>query len=246
MFRRTVLLIGLTTLLLLVGCDQINIPRTAVGETITESHSIELGNASQARVNIAMGIGSLVVNGGASNLMDADFTYNIATWQPEVDYTLNGDEGRLSVTPPQSQQIEGLPDGQVEYNWDISLNNDVPINLDLKLGIGKSELDLSDLNLSNLGVQTGVGDTTIDMSGIPTTSYNATIQGGVGRTVIYLPDSESVGVRVDTKAGLGSIDVYGLIRNGNIYTNAAFETAETIVDIDVQGGVGAIRLEVGR
>jgi hypothetical protein len=81
-----------------------------VGPTETVTQSIELGSAKSADVVMSMGVGSLTVRGGATNLMDADFTYNIPDWRPEVNYAVSlGDNTSLSNSPTQAVSPAATP-----------------------------------------------------------------------------------------------------------------------------------------
>lgn len=225
-------------LILTTGCiNQIN-----VGPVQTDEQTIEAGDINSARVNIQMGVGKMEINGGAAGLLDAEFTYNIEEWKPEVDYEISGSEGRLTVQQPDYDAGSiGIPDtDNVEYEWNLQLNDDIPMDLDINLGVGENDLELSGLTLNSLDIQTGVGETTIDLSGDWANSFDIDIEGGVGQTTVRLPSG--VGVRVETQTGIGSINVQNLIRNGDTYTNAAYDDADVVLDITVQGGVGTIDL----
>jgi hypothetical protein len=37
------------------------------------------------------------VSGAADALMEADFSFNVSDWEPEVSYDVSGDPGKLSV-----------------------------------------------------------------------------------------------------------------------------------------------------
>jgi len=240
-YRKFISLLLLTLILLLfTGC----IGRLDVGATRTDSQTIELGDADSANVDVKMGVGRITMSGGASDLLEADFTYNVDEWEPEVSYQVTGGEGRLNIRQPDSDVgIDNIPDDEIEYEWDLHLNNEVPMDLEVDLGVGDSELMLSGLQLTNLDVEVGVGAVTIDLTGDWDQSFDVDIKGGVGQTTVHLP--REVGVRVDTQTGLGSVDVHGLIRNGNIYTNEAYEGADVVLDIEIRGGLGKIELDLG-
>lgn len=235
--KLTAMLVVTAVLLFTTACiDQLD-----VGPTQTNQETIEIGDINSARVNIEMGVGELNVDSGADNLLDAEFTYNVEKWQPEVLYEISGSEGRLTVKQPDSSGDISIPDSDdIQNEWDLKLNSDIPLDLDINLGVGESNLELSGLTLNSLDIQTGVGETTIDLSGEWTDSFDVDIEGGVGKTTVHLPSN--VGVRVETQTGIGDINVQDLIRNGDTYTNSAYENADIILDIKVQGGIGTIDL----
>ena len=69
-----------------VGCA-LTAPKVRVGDLRTESESVELGDVNSVDVEIFMGAGELDISGGSNKLMDANFTYNVAELEPEVDYS---------------------------------------------------------------------------------------------------------------------------------------------------------------
>lgn len=236
--------VGFTAVLLflltitITGC----IGTIDVGPTQTESQSIELGDAQTAEANINMGIGDLSIGGGAGSLMDAEFTFNIEDWRPEVTYEIRNGEGRLTVEQPDNtSDISSIPNDSVTYEWDLRFANDVPLDMTVDLGAGTSKLVLGDLWLTRLNVNMGVGESEIDLTGNWRESATITVEGGVGTTTIKLPNN--VGVRVTTSTGIGTVDVYGLIRNGDVYTNALYDQSDVQLDVTVSGGVGTIRID---
>src|SRR5918998_204962 len=68
-----------------------------VGELQRQSHSVDVQQARSVRTDLEIGAGELNLTGGADRLMEADFVYNVADWEPKVNYDVSGDTGELSV-----------------------------------------------------------------------------------------------------------------------------------------------------
>ena len=237
--KKVTLMLALSAFFLLIGC----VNRVAVGPTQTDSQSVELGNAESVQAAIKMGVGQLNIRGGATNLMDAEFTYNVEDWRPEVDYQQRGDIGELQVSQPDAE-INGIPDDNIEYRWDIALQNAIPLDLNIDLGVGESELNLSGLALQDLVVDTGVGSAVIDLTGPWQDSFDVRINGGVGETTVYLP--ENVGLHMAADTGIGSLVVNGLQKDGDVYTNAAYGNSDVSITLEINGGIGEITVQVGK
>jgi hypothetical protein len=212
----------------------------AIGEMERESQSIDLENAQSVRAELRMGAGELNVTGGADALMEADFAYNVADWEPEVDYEVSGDTGELIVEQGSGEDIP--LGGEARNEWDLRFNDDVPIDLSVEMGAGESDLDLDSLTLTGLDLQMGAGKTTVDLTGDYDRDLSATIEGGVGEATVRLPGA--VGVKVNAEGGLGAINAQGLQREGDAYVNDAYGDSDVTLDVDVRGGVGRINLEV--
>ncbi len=211
-----------------------------VGEMQRESRSVDPGNAQSVRAHLMMGAGELNVTGGADALMEGEFSYNVADWKPEVNYDVSGDTGELSVE--QGSGVGVRLGGEARNEWDLRLNDEVPTELRVEMGAGESDLDLDSLTLTGLDLQMGAGKTTVDLTGDYGRDLEANIEGGVGEATVMLPSE--VGVRVRAEGGLGKINAERLQREGDSYVNDAYGDSDVSLDVDVQGGVGQINLEV--
>ena len=260
--NRVVVSVLATTVALFVvtGCGGRSI---RVGGLRTGSETVELGDASSVDVEIEMAAGTLEVAGGASDLLEADFTYNVAELEPDVKYR----NGKLSVLTP---DVESIGIGTLwdlddyRYEWDLRLNDEVPMDMNITTGAGTSDLDLGSLSLTTLGVDAGAGTVTLDLSGATSLTrlrvdagvgeitvdltgdwqqdLNAGIRAGVGKLTILLP--RDVGVWVDVEGGISDTDTRGLNRDGDNYVNDAYGESEVTLRIEIEAGIGLINLEV--
>jgi hypothetical protein len=255
----TVLLL-VAVLALVSGCDLENLE---VGPVQTKSESVEAGEADVVQAEIKMGNGKLQIDGGAATLMDAEFTYNVEDWQPDVSYTVGSNQGRLVVEQPSVENKFPFDLDDVRYEWDLRFADNMPLQLiitmgagegDLELdtlllhsldfagGAGRVEIDLSDSTVQDLAVKMGAGNVALDLSGRWQQDLNAEIQGGIGSTSLRLPSD--VGVRVEAHKGLGKINAAGFNKNDDIYTNQAYGQSEVTLDIKIQGGIGSLTLQL--
>jgi hypothetical protein len=232
---KRILFAGLALWLAMVGCGLLT---TSVGDLRTESQTINLDSATSAHVQIEFPAGELNVTGGASNLMDASFRYNVDDWQPQVQYSEDGAQGKLIVDQPGDARI---PVGdQLINEWEIQLSESVPMNLVIRTGAGNSQLDLGRLDVTSLRVETGAGVTTVNLDGNWQHDVDVSIQGGVGELTVNLP--AEMGVRVEMDTALVTVTVNGLINDKNGYVNQAYGTAPHTLTLNLQAGVGSVVL----
>ena len=233
------LLINVVLLAALLLASCVSSDDVRVGELRSESQSVELGDAESVSVKIKMGGGDLKIIGDAEKLLEADFTYNVAKLKPEVEFT----NGTLIVQHPDVRGYRTLQDIKDFRNeWDLRLNNDVPMNLSLEMGAGTSDLQLAGLSLTGLDVKLGAGKSTVDLTGNWARDLDVTFDTGAANITVRLPGV--VGVRVEVEAGVSRIEASGLTKDGNVYTNAAYGTSEVTLHITIQAGIGQINLEV--
>lgn len=257
------LFLALAVLLLASGCGVIGTAK--VGPLQTEEQSVERNDADSVQAEINLGAGKLTVSGGASSLLDATFTYNVAEWEPEVEYDVSSGEGDLTISQPTVRERNTIPTSlkDVRYDWDLRFNDSVPMDMSVNMGAGEGDLRLDSLSIESLNFQGGAGDVSIDLSGGTARNLDftlgageveidlsgrwdedlsANVKGGVGKLTFLLPSSS--GVRVQVQGGLGSVSAVGLSKDGNIYTNDAYGDSDVTLDIDIEGGIGEINLEI--
>jgi D-alanyl-D-alanine carboxypeptidase len=256
LFRVANLLAILLILLAVAGCRR----GVEIGELQTKSESVESGDVASVQVEIELAAGELVVSGGAAELLEADFTYNVAEMEPEVNY--GGDN--LTITHPEVRIVGALADRDDYRNeWDLRFNDDVPMEMLVNLAAGRSDLTLGSLAVTSLGMKAGAGDVSVHLTGVPslaqldfemgagtllmdltgdwTDDLNADITGGVGEMTLRLPGS--VGVRVDVEGGIGSVNASNLAKDGDSYTNEAYGESEVTLQFNITSAVGKINLE---
>lgn len=213
--------------------------RARGGELKTDTESVKLGQAKSVSVELSMGAGNLKVRGGAADLMDGAFTYNVPAWKPRIGYSESGERGKLTIEQPGGLHSNS---GDTKYSWELQLNNKVPMEVHVELGAGRSDLALGDLSLTKLHVEMGAGESTVDLVGNWKRDVDAHLEGGVGQATIKLP--RSVGVRVTVEGGLGSVSAPDFRKDGGAYVNGEYGKSPVTVNVKVEGGVGKVSLEL--
>lgn len=214
---------------LLLAALACNVVTTKVGALQTDTHTIEPADATEVRVTVNMGVGELNLSGGAESLLQADFSYNVADWKPELDYQVTNNNGRLRVEQP-SGNINGIPDDKITNRWTLRFNNEIPLDMNVTMGVGKSTLDFSELTLTDLQVKTGTGDITMKI-GAQALDY-AGIETGLGETNIQFGGGRLDDLNVKMGTGSVLIDLRG--------------TWESNMNATIGGGLGDLTLKLPR
>lgn len=221
------------TVVVLAGCEF----GSAQTGPLREDHvSLDLGTVDHARVELDMGAGEMNVRGGASKLLEGTFEYNVRSWQPVFDHSVNGSHASIRIKQPEHVQLGG----NTRYRWDLQLSDQPLLDLMANCGAGQARLDLGELNLRDVEVHMGAGQVDLDLRGKPTHDYEVSISGGVGQATVRLP--QDVGIWAEAHGGLGSITVTGLDKKDNHWENGLYDKAKANVRLKVEGGIGEIRI----
>jgi hypothetical protein len=200
-----------------------------------QAASVPLDGASRAEVEIQHGAGELTVRSGASAgvLAEGMFGGGLKA-SAERRGELLDVEMKMAVEP--AAFLNWSPGG---YDWDVRLNANVPITLECETGASKSMLDLSDLKITELKLETGASATEVALPA--SAGYTRVkVQAGAARVDLRVPGS--VAARIRASAGLASVTVDQTRFPGfdNRYQSPDYDSAANKVDIDIETGVGAV------
>ncbi len=126
---------------------------------------------------------------------------------------------------------------QGQGRWDLALNPDPALDLEISLGAGELDLDLTGLHLTGLEVSLGVGQTTVTLPA--SGRFRAAISGAIGQIVVVIPPGMAARIEVNTAIGSRNLPA-GYTRDGDAYTSPGFETAENRVELEISQAIGEV------
>ncbi len=201
------------------------------GRRMTEDLSVPLAGASEAWIRIGYGAGNLTVGrAAAGHLADGTCLGGVIT--------RSAGPGRLELT---QDTRYGLPWLDHPSRWTIGVTAEVPLDLKVDAGASRTILDLGDLRLRSLDLQTGASETRVLL---PKAAGMTTVKANSGAASLTMEVPAGVAARIRTRVALGStqIDQARFPASGSGYESPDFATATNRVEIDVQGGVGSLRV----
>lgn len=203
-----------------------------------EQLTIPLDNARRASIEINHGAGQIQVNPGTdpTELVGGEFFGGV-----NQETHQDGDFTRVRLSAP-AETFAGFPwsvGRDSGYNWTIRINPAMDTSLILKTGASENTLDLSDLKLSNLRLETGASSTTVYL---PKNAGHTLVNIEAGVASVNLRVPTEVAARIRNKSGLSgiSIDSTRFPRMGDVYEAPDFSSAMNQIEIMVQTGVGSV------
>jgi hypothetical protein len=205
------------------------------GNVDTEQVSIDLQGANQASLKLSHGAGRLVLGAGASpgQLLTGTFAGGV-----KQRARLSGDrlEAKIEAHPTLFPPFFG---GWQGLEWKIDLNPDIPLALRLETGASQSELDLRELKVTDLRVNTGASKTDLTL---PANAGKTDVRVEIGAASVDMVVPQGVAARIRAEQGLSAIEVdpSRFPYSNGIYESPDFSSAQNKVDILVQAGVGRV------
>ncbi len=210
-------------------------------DTVTERSDIEMESVQSVDVYLDIEVGTFTVHGGAAGLMDATFTYNVAEWKPEVEYSESEGKGVIHLSQPRVGS-RNIPN-DAESSWDIALTNKVPVSFHIDTGIGEAKMNLDGVQLESFELEQGVGSLALDLGESLARDAEISVDGGIGGFKLNVP--EGVGIKLDASLGIGSLNAPGLLKQDGSYVNEDYGRAERNVNVRIEGGIGSITVNIG-
>lgn len=133
--------------------------------------------------------------------------------------------------------------GGGRWIWDLSVSPDIPLDLGTNMGVGGTNLELTDLQINDLNVDVGVGQATIVLP--EEGRVSGRVDGGIGQITIIVP--EGMALRVYSDTGIVSISVPdNYVQSDQGYTSAGYNSADNRTDIYLDLGIGAVIVREGK
>ncbi|OFW33582.1 MAG: hypothetical protein A2074_06920 [Candidatus Aquicultor primus] len=162
---------------------------------------------------------------------------------PQIDFSRSGDKVELNVKARDDIRFYRWDEQRV---WNLALSKDIDWRLRVDAGVSDSDLDLSELDVSSVDIDGGVGSIRVRF-GDRNKKVDAKIDTGVSECRIMVPKTS--GVRLTLDRGLSAVDFkdIGLDKvseNGlTVYETKGFANASKKVDLDVDMGVASFIVE---
>jgi hypothetical protein len=216
--------------LIIVGCWYLVAsiwPRRRTADTLT----LPVAGADQAFVGITFGSGELRVGRGRPGLLiDGRF-------EGPAEYRATG-VGRVEVRPDVA--AAALAGGR-PTTWQLGLTAEVPLDLRVDTGAGRALLDLTELRVRLLDIRTGASETRVRLPSAAGQTWVRT-QTGVSSLVLEVPDGVAARIRTSMALGRTVVDTDRFPPTAEGYASPDLALSPHRIEIDVQGGVGAVTI----
>ena len=157
-----------------------------------------------------------------------------------LSYKSRVEAGRMEVKLRTSQHAWAWWPGE-SLDWDIRLNHDIPLSLKIDSGASASTLDLSDLKVTELDINTGASSTVLTL---PANSGNTHVDIDTGASSLKVSIPSGVAARIRIKSGIAAVNVNSRFPrlDGGLYQSTDYSTATNRVDMTIDAGVGSIEV----
>jgi hypothetical protein len=206
-------------------------------ELHTETFEHELSSDQEtASLHFEAGAGDFSIEGSSPKLFEASTSTSLGGFISNVQ-TNTADRSAKVNFKMEDSEIK-LKNGNFENSAILSMNPKVVWDLDLNIGAGKGNFDLSALNVRKIKLQSGVSDVTMRL-GDRQPALDVSIETGVAALALEVP--EGVGCEIRIEGALNAKDIIGFERiSGDRYRTSNYDTAEKKISVRYEAGLSKL------
>lgn len=195
----------------------------------------------EAKVTVEFKAGELEIKSDTVNLVDARLDY----WnrEPECDFFFSDldSTARIKIKGGRKEWTDWVMKGWRRHEWEIGLNHQVPLDLELQVKASDANLNLSDLQVDDLNLVLKASDLRIRFG--KREFIKCKLDSDASRIRILIP--EETGIKIDSEANLTSTEFSGdisIYHENETYISDNYESSLYKIDMFLEGSVS--KLEV--
>ncbi|NOH10960.1 MAG: hypothetical protein HND51_04865 [Chloroflexi bacterium] len=202
--------------------------------------SVSREGVSSASLHFEHGAGQLLISGGA----DKDKVIS-GTAGGGVKAKTNYSQDHLRAKVSASGEdffLWALPwNWGGARTWNLHLTPDIPLDVHVEAGATENRLDLKDLQVRDLHIETGASSTDVTLPANAGMTH-VKVESGAASVNIRVPDG--VAARIETEAFAAGVDIDNqrFPKNGSVNTSPDYAEADNKVDIRISTGVGSVKI----
>lgn len=218
---------GLIYTTIFTNYDLLGIHDSGKEDVATSQIKVDLkGGISEQELLISTGALNLNISGETDYLIKGELKSDIL--KPNVKTSYQDNVAKTEIKTDGTDKIWfGVFGFKNELN--LGLNQDIPLDLALKMGAASMSLDLSSHKLRSLSIEAGASSIDIRLGEIIGTDFVIDTKTGASSIKISIP--QNYNVRVESESALSTIDKPDDISNPGAIITLRLSSAATSVDV---------------
>jgi len=207
---------------------------------ITKSYSEPLGSLERAQIEIDFSAGTITISSlplGSPSLVEIDSEVRNSRKTINVDFHQQDGEGKLYLSV-----VNQWFWGEVGIRWEVRFTRSIPLAISIKSAASNMELDLSELQVTELRLDVDAGNyivTTPSTAG----TIDIEIEANVASIEVTIPDGVAARIQVNTNLSVLDLDESRFPQQGDYYMSQDFISAENRVELEIDCNVGRVQVK---
>lgn len=194
----------------------------------------------EAVLKMAGGAGEFTIGGSSDELIKADTKQTVGTYSMSVERDPATHIPTIELKPTDGNQHIELKDGNFKNRVDVHLNTTPIWTMDVALGAGQGELDLSQYAVKSLKVEAGAASLDVKLSD---KAEQSDVKLDVGAASVTVRVPKNVGCRVKKDGALTSESLVGFTEvGGGEFLSPGYDASSKKITIRFDGGLSSLKV----
>ncbi|GAB2592745.1 LiaI-LiaF-like domain-containing protein [Spirosoma areae] len=194
----------------------------------------------EAVLKLAGGAGRFIISGPSSELIKADTKQSVGTYSMSVDRDETTHIPTIELKPTEEHQEFDLKDGDFENRVDVHLNARPVWTMDIALGAGQGDLDLSDYVVKSLKIGAGAADLDLKL-GAKADQSDIKLDVGAASVTVRVPKEVGCRIEKDGALNLEQLDDFTDVGGGK-FVSPGYDAAPKKMTIRFNGGISRFKV----
>lgn len=205
----------------------------------TFSETMDAG-ISEAVFKLSGGAGRFVIGDAGAELVKVDTKQTVGTYSMSVDRDETTRIPTIELKPTEDQQNIDFKDGKFENRVDVHLNAKPVWSMDVALGAGQGDLDLSAYAVKSLKLAAGAADLDLKL-GAKADQSDIKLDVGAASVTVHVPKEVGCRIKKDGALNVERFDEFTNVGGGE-FVSPGYDAAKKKVNIRFDGGISSFKV----
>ncbi|MBD2755046.1 LiaI-LiaF-like domain-containing protein [Spirosoma validum] len=197
-------------------------------------------NAHEAVLKLSGGAGRFFISDPTSELIKADTKQTVGTYSMSVDRDPTTHTPTIELKPKNEHEHINLKDGDFENRVDVHLNATPIWTMDVALGAGQGNLDLSQYAVKNMKIGAGAADLDLKL-GAKADQADIKLDVGAASVTVHVPKEVGCRIKKDGALNVEHLDDFTDVGGGE-FVSPGYDASQKKMTIRYNGGISSFRV----
>lgn len=193
-----------------------------------------------AVLKLSGGAGKFFISDPTTELIKADTKQTISSYSMSVDRDPTTHTPTIELKPTDDEQHVDLDNSKFENRVDVHLNAKPVWTMDIGLGAGQGELDLSSYNMKSLKLAAGAADIDLKL-GAKADQSEIKLDIGAALVTIHVPKEVGCRIKKDGALNINQLDDFTDVGGGE-FVSPGYDAAKKKITVRFDGGMSKLKV----
>ena len=198
------------------------------------------GDTREAVLKLSGGAGRFVISEPTTELIKADTKQSVGSYSMSVDRDATTRIPTIELKPTEENQEVDLDNGDFENRVDVHLNAKPVWRMDVALGAGQGDLDLSQYAVQTLKIGAGAAELDLKL-GSKADQSDVKLDVGAASVTVRVPKEVGCRVKKDGALNIDQLDDFTDAGNGE-FTSPGYDASTKKITIRFNGGISRLKV----